>query len=183
MIKSEVLVGLSIEEYGVSGTKKEYIAFSVNSTLHWNNRIYSVYRKNVIRESTVRKWFSRLRINNFHFNTSLRSGRPSNFDKNNLNALLYHDVGNWLIECIVTNQLSYYICILWEKCKNWMCWCKYASIRNNVLTFVLHSLNVIVKLFTTVETFLVAYYHWWRQILPLCRHSNRKLWLSSIKKC
>ena len=50
--------------------------------------ICMVYGEGVIGESTVRKWFSKLKNGNFDIDDTLRSGRPSEFDEDHLKALL-----------------------------------------------------------------------------------------------
>ena len=47
-----------------------------------------VYGEGVIGESTARKWFVKFKNGNFDINNTLHSGRPSEFDKDHLKALL-----------------------------------------------------------------------------------------------
>ena len=47
-----------------------------------------VYREGVIGESTARKWFAKFKNGNFDINNMPHSGRPSEFDKDHLKALL-----------------------------------------------------------------------------------------------
>ena len=50
--------------------------------------ICMVYREGVIDESTARKWFAKFKNGNFDIDDTPRSGRPSEFDKDLLKALL-----------------------------------------------------------------------------------------------
>ena len=47
-----------------------------------------VYREGVIGESMARKWFAKFKNGNFDINDTPCSGKPSEFDKNHLKALL-----------------------------------------------------------------------------------------------
>ncbi|XP_021571064.1 uncharacterized protein LOC110596169 isoform X2 [Carlito syrichta] len=53
--------------------------------------ICAVYGENAIGESTARKWFCRFKEGHFDLSDSPRSGRPSGFDEDRLNAVLRED--------------------------------------------------------------------------------------------
>ena len=53
--------------------------------------ICAVYGENAIVESTARKWFSRFKMGHFDMNDFPRSGRPSDFDEDRLNASIRDD--------------------------------------------------------------------------------------------
>ena len=50
-----------------------------------------VYRDNASGEITARKWFSRFKEDRFDISDTSRSGRPSEFDKDDLNTLIHND--------------------------------------------------------------------------------------------
>ena len=66
------------------------ILFSFSSIEAARN-ICIAYGDNAIGESTVRKWFSRLKEDHFDISDTPRSGRPSVFDEDRLNTLIYND--------------------------------------------------------------------------------------------
>ena len=77
------------------GGKKQYFRHLLFFAFHrgqktakaaWN--ICMVYGEGVIGESTARKWFAKFKNGNFDIDNTLRTGRPSEFDKNHLKALL-----------------------------------------------------------------------------------------------
>ena len=61
--------------------------------------ICMVYGKGVIGESMARKWFAKFKNGNFDIDNTPCSGRPSEFDKDHLKALLkeesHKQVMNW----------------------------------------------------------------------------------------
>ena len=77
------------------GGKKQHFQHLLFFAFHQNQKaaeaardICMVYRKGVIGEPTARKWFAKFRNGNFDINNTPRSGRPSEFDKDHLKALL-----------------------------------------------------------------------------------------------
>ncbi|KFD49143.1 hypothetical protein M513_09967 [Trichuris suis] len=61
------------------------------SALAAAEKIHAVYGEEPISDRAARKWFSRFREGNFDLSDSARSGRPSDFDKERLNALVHED--------------------------------------------------------------------------------------------
>ena len=52
--------------------------------------ICTMYGDNAIGESTARKWFSRFKEDRFDISDTSRKGRPSGFDEDRLNTLIYN---------------------------------------------------------------------------------------------
>ena len=66
-----------------------------------------VYGEGVIGESMARKWFAKFKNGNFDINKTPHSGRPSEFDKDHLKALLKkesHQTNHELAEKTNCNQ-------------------------------------------------------------------------------
>ncbi|KFD56726.1 hypothetical protein M514_02403 [Trichuris suis] len=54
-------------------------------------KIQAVYGEEAISDRAARKWFSRCMEGNFDLSDSARSGRPSDFDEERLNAVVHED--------------------------------------------------------------------------------------------
>ena len=77
------------------GGKKQHFRHLLFFTFHQGQKaaeaardICMVYREGVIGKSTARKWFEKFKNGNFDIDNMSYSGRPSEFDKDHLKALL-----------------------------------------------------------------------------------------------
>ena len=78
-----------------SGGKKQHFRHLLFFTFHRGQKaaeaawdICMVYGEGVIGKFMARKWFAKFKNGNFDIDDTPRSGRPSEFDKDHLQALL-----------------------------------------------------------------------------------------------
>ena len=80
--------------------------------------VCALYKDNTIGESMARKWFSPFKEDRFDISDTPCSGRPSGFDEDHLNTLIYNDPHQYTRE--LANMIN--ICIQMGKVQNSGVW-------------------------------------------------------------
>ena len=90
-------------------------------TAEADRNICAVYRVNIIRESTARKWFSRFKEDRFDISDTPRSRRPSGFNEDSVKTLIHNNARQCTRELAnvmnCDHPPSCDICIQWARLK------------------------------------------------------------------